>query len=390
MSPADSLVAEPQLARLPEIAWTGLVKRYRDLVAPCTEAPEAFHLGCLIAAVGCLIGRRAWVVTPHATYPNFYSLLVGSTANTRKSTAYQFALGLREDASYVLGAKTKRMNGLASVEGLAAAMRDPKANEPFRVVCVEDEFKSLITKSGQRAVGNIIPKVTELYNCPPSFEVNTKNDPIKVQSPFLCMLAATTRAWFEDSLSANDVSGGFLNRWLLFEGEPGALLPFPPPLDTRGWDDLVLDVCAAVHQAAGHYDFSPEAKEVYRSFYRAARRNYCSEATARIDLHAKKLGLLYAVLAGHSQIRADDIQSAIAVAEYCAQVVEPLAARLDVSPQKRLEDRLLDLLKGGRIGRREAYRTLHVAARDLYAASRSLQEMGQIKFEGDKYCLVGE
>jgi hypothetical protein len=388
MSAVDSLVAGPQVG-LPEIAWTGQIKRYRDLIAPCTEAPEAFHLGCFIAAVGCLIGRRAWVCTPHATYPNSYSLLVGTTAYTRKTTAYQFALGLLEDASYVLGAKTKRLNGLASVEGLAAAMRDSKANEPFRVLCVEDEFKSLITKSGQRAVGNIIPKVTELYNCPASFEVNTKNDPIKVQSPFLCMLAATTTAWFEDSLSANDVSGGFLNRWLLFEGEPGALLPFPPPLDTRGWDDLVLDVCAAVHQAAGHYDFSPEAKEVYRSFYRAARRDYRSEATARIDLHAKKLGLLYAVLAGHPQIEADDIESAIAVAEYCAQVVEPLAARLDITPQKRLEDRFLDLLAAGPVGSRDAYRRLRVSARDLYNAIRSLEGMDQIRREGDKYRLVG-
>jgi len=388
MSAADALAVEPKVALLPQVAWSGLVQRYRDLVAPSTEAPPAFHLGCFIAAVGCLIGRKAWVCTPHPTFPNFYSLLVGTTAHTRKTTAYQFALGLLEDASYVLGAKTKRLNGLASAEGLAAAMRDSQSNEPFRVVCVEDEFKSLITKGGQRAVANIIPKVTELYNCPSSFEVNTRNNAIKIPSPFLCMLAATTRAWFEDSLSANDVSGGFLNRWLLFEGAPGALLPFPPPLDTWGWDDFVLDVCGRVNQAAGCYDFSLHARKAYESFYHAARKDYCSEATARIDLHAKKLGLLYAILAGHRQIEAADIQSAIAVAEYCAQVVEPLAARLDISPQKRTEDRLLDLLKKEPTGSRDAYRALHVSARDLYNAIRSLESMGQIKLEGDKYRRV--
>jgi hypothetical protein len=166
------------------------------------------------------------------------------------------------------------------------------------------------------------------------------------------------------------------------------LLPFPPPPDAWGWDDFVLDVCAAVSRAQGGYDFSTEAREVYRAFYGAARKDYCSEATARIDLHAKKLGLLYAVLAGHGQIEAADIESSIAVAEYCAKIVEPLAARLDISPQKRLEDRLLDLLKEGAIRRREAYRKLHVSAKDFHSASRSLEDVGQIRCEGDRCSLV--
>jgi hypothetical protein len=385
MSAVDGLIVGPRSVVLPKVAWTGLIKRYRDLVAPCTEAPEAFHLGCFLPALGCLIGRRAWVCSPHKTFPNFYSLLVGPTAHARKSTAYQFSTRFVEDASYILGAKTKRLNGLASVEGLAAAMRDAASAEPFRILCVEDEFKSLVTKSAQRAVSNIIPKVTELYNCPATLEVNTKSDPIRVQEPFLCMMAATTRAWFEDSLSANDVSGGFLNRWLLFQGETEKLLPFPPPLDERAWDDFVLAVCLAVWNAGGLYTFSPEAEAVYDPFYRGARSRYRSEATSRIDLHAKMLGLVYAVLACHRQIEADDIESAIAVAEFCAQVAEPLAARLDISPQKRLEDRFLDLLKAGPVGSREAYRTLHVSAGELGRAIHSLREMGQIRLENGLY-----
>jgi hypothetical protein len=72
----------PAGPRLPDIVWQGLVGRYRDIVGPCTEAPDVFHLGSLIAALGCLIGRRAWICTPHATYPNFYSL---SGAASRES-----------------------------------------------------------------------------------------------------------------------------------------------------------------------------------------------------------------------------------------------------------------------------------------------------------------
>jgi hypothetical protein len=186
-SATDELQTVPSL---PEVAWRGMMGRYRNLVEPCTEAPAAFHLGSFLAAVGCLIGRRAWFHSPHRTYPNFFCLLIGKTGHTRKTTAYQFALNLLSDCSYLLDAKTKRLNGLASVEGLAVAMRDQHTEESFRILCVEDEFKSLITKGGQRAVGNIIPRVTELFNCPGTFEVNTRKDPIIVTEPFLCMLAA--------------------------------------------------------------------------------------------------------------------------------------------------------------------------------------------------------
>ena len=74
------------------------------------------------------------------------------------------------------------------------------------------------------------------------------------------MLAASTRAWFEQSLTQRDVSGGFLNRWLLFEGEAEKLLPSPPPVETDAWEDLVLDVGSAVHDAGGFYSLSPQAE----------------------------------------------------------------------------------------------------------------------------------
>src|SRR4051794_29937519 len=87
---------EFQLAVFPETAWTGLIRRYRDLIVPSTEAPDVFHFGSFIAAVGCLVGRKAWVCYPHEIYLNFYNLLVGVTGQTRKTTAYQFATRFME------------------------------------------------------------------------------------------------------------------------------------------------------------------------------------------------------------------------------------------------------------------------------------------------------
>src|SRR5215472_6624582 len=92
----------PTAPMVPHDAWSGLAGWYRNIVAPCTEAPEVFHLASFIAAVGCLIGRKAWVCSPHPVYPNFYCLLIGRTATARKTTAYQFALNLCEETASLL------------------------------------------------------------------------------------------------------------------------------------------------------------------------------------------------------------------------------------------------------------------------------------------------
>jgi hypothetical protein len=384
-----AVAVEPAFARLNDVAWRGVAGRYRNVVSRCTEAPDVFHLGSFLAAVGCLVGRRVWVCSPHRTYPNFYCLLVGKTANARKTTAYQFAVDLFDEAQELLyDDHAKRLNGLASPEGLALAMKYRDSPEPYRILGIEDEFRSLITKGGQKAVANLIPKLTELFNSPRTFEVNTKSNPIRVPNPFLCLLAASTRAWFEQSMTNRDVSGGFLNRWLLFEGASERLLPSPPPVEQRPWDNVVLEVADAINSARGFFQFSPDADAFYNEFYAVARRDFDSEATSRTDLHARKVGLLYAVLANRKDnlIHLDDIEAGAEVAKYCARVAEPIAQCLEVSQQRGLEDRLKSLLhaKPG-LEKRDLYRSLHISAIEFERMLQPLEKYKVIRVQDEKY-----
>ncbi len=56
---------------LPAIAWQGLFKDYRDLVADTTEAADAFHYATFCQVLGCTIGRRLAVYHATKLYPNF-------------------------------------------------------------------------------------------------------------------------------------------------------------------------------------------------------------------------------------------------------------------------------------------------------------------------------
>src|SRR4051794_25297959 len=74
-------------ATMDGITWPPTIARYRDLVAPTTEAPLEFPLSTLLAAFGTAVGRRSWIEDPHRTYPNLWILNVGHTADDKKSTA---------------------------------------------------------------------------------------------------------------------------------------------------------------------------------------------------------------------------------------------------------------------------------------------------------------
>jgi hypothetical protein len=317
------------------------------------------------------------------TYPNVFALLVGSTGDSRKTTAYRFAIDLVRDVSERLNIKLKTLFGLSSVEGLAAAMLDGDSTEPYRILGVEDEFRSLVAKGHQKAVSNLIPRLVELYNTLPRFEVNTRVDRIEVAHPFLSLLSSTTQSWFSESIADSDVSGGFLNRWVLFHGESDRVIPIPEPVDGPQWGRLVQDLAGTIERAKGRYLLSDDATRIYSEFYILFRgrkgTDRVLEATARSHLHAMKFALVYAVLAGHAQIEAEDIKRGIALAVYCGNVAESLAGVIGQSRVGQQEQRLLAALRGGRMSSREAMRRFGWSASEFDYVARGLQRVGLVE-----------
>src|SRR5262245_45688121 len=81
-----------ELPAFPEEAITGLFKKYLDLVGPSTEAPDSYHWVVFLTVAGLLFGRKLFINQPMSLYPNFYSLLIGQTGLSRKSTAMRLGI----------------------------------------------------------------------------------------------------------------------------------------------------------------------------------------------------------------------------------------------------------------------------------------------------------
>src|SRR5688500_17925764 len=92
---ADSVmcldVHDAEALAFPEAAWTGLFAKWREIAAPCTEAPLESLWAAFLLTVGLLLGRDVWRSSPRPLYPNFYELLLGKTGDSRKSTVIWLA-----------------------------------------------------------------------------------------------------------------------------------------------------------------------------------------------------------------------------------------------------------------------------------------------------------
>src|SRR5262245_10683653 len=134
----------------PEIAWTGLFLKWRDIVAPCTEAPLESLWGAFLIAAGLVIGRNAWRWSPRPLYPNFYLLLMGQTGDSRKSTVLWLACELLRH----VGVDFKELDGVVSAEGIYEALA---MHDDTKGLIYADEFRALLSVAKRKGTQDILP-----------------------------------------------------------------------------------------------------------------------------------------------------------------------------------------------------------------------------------------
>jgi phage/plasmid primase-like uncharacterized protein len=136
----------------PEVAWSGLFGQWREIVAPCTEAPLEFLWASFLVNVGLMLGRKVWIESPQPLYPNFYILLLGQTGDARKSTALWLARQLLKR----LDDDIEIVTGIVSTEGLFERLAK---HDDTRALGYVDEFRSLLSVGRRQGTRDLLPKL---------------------------------------------------------------------------------------------------------------------------------------------------------------------------------------------------------------------------------------
>ncbi len=384
-------ITAPASLELPAIAWRGLFKDYRDMVAPTTEASDAFHYATFLQVFGCTIGRRLHVYHAGKQFSNFYTCIVGRSGLTRKDTAAsrgRVVLDMlhaysEDDPSPPF----KTLRGIRSYEGL---LDELSGERKVRLIQL-GELLSLLAKAKQDSLGNIIPALTELYDCPDLVNPPVHQKDVKpAREPFLSIMAGTTQDWLQKALTERDVYGGFANRWLYFYGLPKDPMPNPPKVDQSKQNELVRELNQIRDWADSVPDkeitISNEAAALFEDYY---RDNYwrCQQPgliptlIVRIQDFIWKIALLYAADTMSEAISVDHSKAAIAVGNYMEASVAQVFASFGTSSGKAQETKLLDFLRteGGPIPEREVYRRFNMSAKELENVITPLLKIGLVK-----------
>ena len=369
----------------PEEAFTGLFKSYLDLVGPCTEAPSSYHWVTCLTMTGLLLGRNVFIRSPFPLYPNFYSLLVGSTGLNRKSTAMTF--GVRE-ILHKIPNNIVYVPGALSSEGIYEEL-SKRSGCQLLLYC--DEMRSLLNVAGRQGTADILPRLNSLYGCPDTDGLTRRGNSTKVEFPFVSLIAGTPKEWLTSAISDGEIMGGFVNRFLCVDGISTKDIPFTPqpsPDASRHFIEQlnkVIDLCGSPVEM----NWSPGAQTLFEKFYCAWRERQRSRSgetaaiTNRITDHVVKIGMVYSVSEGQNEMTDNAIATAIQIGDYLERTAISIFGDTGLSKQGRVEQMIINRLKanGGMMEYRALQRTLGGKSdgESFIKAIKTLQLAEQIK-----------
>ena len=383
-----------------------------------TEVPLPFHFAVLKTLIGASLGRRVYLNEIKPIYPNFYSVIIGETGLARKSTALRLGENLLRDAD----PSVYTLRGLATPEGLLQVFVPPPGYslgssipnddetddegaasligdqlefmldnaepgvEGFRVLISLDEFSYLLKKATKSHGEGLIQMLTEAYDYPIKLDLPTRVNPISVDHPCLSMIAATTMAWLEASLKLEDIQGGFANRISYYYATTDEFVFRTEPGDTQFLNIVKYSVNQFRHkfpqptafQFSEASDAEGEAWYIdHRKALKTEQNPLVREALARTDTHMRKAALLHAAISNEGddyEIGLQSLKWAIGLAEYLQAVTTQIYSKFNLSEERRLEQRILDILeqKPNQTARELARRISWASAKEVNAAVEEL------------------
>lgn len=392
--PASELRVVTESDRWPDLGAVGLYGLVGDVVAtlePFTEADPVALLVDFLLSFGNAVGAGPHALADGSVHSaRLNAVLVGETAKARKGTARRQVSRLFERVDETW-AKERVMGGLASGEGLIAAVAEREDATPDpRMMVVEEEFSRVLAVASRdgSTLSQIIRQAWDHGN----LRVMTRKEPLKASSAHISVLAHTTTEELRRRLSETEVSNGFANRFLFVSVRRSKRLPNGGDPDESDISRLVLLLRTRLMEArrAGRLRRSPEADarwaELYEIMADDESAGLLGSVTARAEAQVLRLSVAYALTDGSSTIEIAHLEAAWALWCYC----QASAARIfgDASGDE-VADRLLEAITaagsdGLDLTAQSAVFGRHVQATRLASARGVLERLGRIVSEPEQ------
>ena len=252
---------------------------------------------------------------------------------------------------------SKSIKGIVSTEGLLEALAK---KDETSALGYADEFRSILSVARRKGTQDIIPRLQSLHSCPYQDTVTRKEKSTTAVKPFLSFITATPQAFVEDLLGELEVTGGFLNRFLIVTGEVQDPKPMVKPPSEEEWQSIVRPLCQIRDQIIEnphHMEFDAEAEQLWIDFYTQWRTNRkhsnprTADLSARTFEHVLKIALVYSVLAGEQMITPKALAIAIALGGWLERNALTIFGDTGLDRRTKAQNAIIRRLKKAKDGR---------------------------------------
>lgn len=245
------------------------IRKYYDYTKE-TEPPTNYHVWTMISTLSALLGRKCYIPQGVFTiYPNLYIVLVGSPG-MKKSSAMNIGKNLlRTIKEFPLApASMTREAMLASLQQNCCKFSANNIEMSFhQVSAFVTELQEFI--GGKHRNQSMIDILTAIWD-EPSYEYHTINrDPIRIDQPYVTLLACCTTDWLNEKLKASIISEGLARRMIfVYEEQRSKYVPFPSlsAEQAMAWTDLEEEA-KKLRAITGRFSFTEDAIQYWEQLY---------------------------------------------------------------------------------------------------------------------------
>jgi hypothetical protein len=264
---------------------SGLAGQFADLYSQYLEVPRHFLYMSFLTCAGSILSSRLTLESEIHPQPRFYILLLGESADVRKSTAILKATDFFQEAVQ----NFSMCWGVGSAEGLQRILT---RNNQSQLLLSLDEFGQFVAKCKiQSSV--LLQCVNTLFEAN-RYESHTRTTSIEVRNSYLSILAASTIQTYERTWNSAFTDIGFNNRLFLVPGSGQKKFSIPGKIPDQEKTKLVNKFNEISLKIGERLELptTPEAQNVYDKWYMNLPRSIHAK---RLDTYALRFMPLLAI-----------------------------------------------------------------------------------------------
>lgn len=353
----------------PSHVMTGAAGYFSKVLADCMEPPRHFFYMSYLACLGSILSNRITLKSEVQPQPRLYLVILGESADDRKSTAISKTVDFFQSAV----TNFPVCFGVGSAEGLQRRFL-----KDSNVMLVYDELKAFVGKA--KVDGSVLlPCVCTLFESN-RYESHTKDREVILSEACLSILGASTVETYERCWDSAFQDIGMTNRLFIVPGQGKRQYAIPARVPSHEWDAMKNDL-GEILRVVPELAVTGEALRLYKAWYQNLEQ---SIHTKRLDTYALRFMILLAVNDGKVEVDETIIRNVIDLMNWqleARRMHDPIDADSAVA---KIEEKIRRILTTRPRPESELKRAVHYSRIGTWVynnAIRNLARSGEIRYD---------